>query len=51
MTIQAWILLIVMLSMSFSAGAMFYWAKKGGQFKDTESIKYRMLKDHEREGY
>lgn len=51
MTVQAWILLIVMFSLTGSAGLLYLWGKKNGQFDDVEQIKYRMLHDDEREGY
>ncbi|MFC4769839.1 cbb3-type cytochrome oxidase assembly protein CcoS [Effusibacillus consociatus] len=51
MTIQGWTLLLVMLSLTASAGLVFFWAKKNGQFENVEEIKYRILQDDEREGY
>jgi cbb3-type cytochrome oxidase maturation protein len=45
MTIAAWILTIVCLSMTGSAALLIGWCWKTGQFEDIEEIKYRMLKD------
>ncbi len=41
MVAGAWILLLVMIAFSGSAGIIWYWGKKNGLFE--ESVKYRML--------
>ncbi|WP_018130473.1 cbb3-type cytochrome oxidase assembly protein CcoS [Effusibacillus pohliae] len=51
MTLQAWTLLIVLLTLTGSTFLVYVWANKAGQFDDIEEIKYRMLQDDEREGY
>ncbi|RXI99587.1 cbb3-type cytochrome oxidase assembly protein CcoS [Anaerobacillus alkaliphilus] len=46
---NAWILIIVMLSLSGAASFIFIGAKNSGQFDDVEGIKYRMLVEEEEE--
>lgn len=43
LSLNAWILLIIMVSLSGAAFFIYYGAKKSGQFEDVEGIKYRML--------
>ncbi|GAX91076.1 cbb3-type cytochrome oxidase assembly protein CcoS [Effusibacillus lacus] len=50
MTLQAWLLLAVMFSLTGSSALLYYWAKRAGQFDDVESAKYRMLQDENQEG-
>ncbi|MGZ4031473.1 MAG: cbb3-type cytochrome oxidase assembly protein CcoS [Tumebacillaceae bacterium] len=45
MTISAWMLIGICLSMTGSAGLLVWWSWKNGQFDDTEGIKYRMMSD------
>lgn len=51
MTGEAWILLLVMFTLSASSVMIYMWAKRAGQFADTEIAKYRMLEDEEWEGH
>jgi cbb3-type cytochrome oxidase maturation protein len=45
MTLAAWILIGVCLSMTGASALVVWWSWKSGQFDDTEGIKYRMLSD------
>ncbi|WP_206662934.1 cbb3-type cytochrome oxidase assembly protein CcoS [Anaerobacillus alkaliphilus] len=49
LSMNAWILIIVMLSLSGAASFIFIGAKNSGQFDDVEGIKYRMLVEEEEE--
>ena len=39
---SAWLVFMVIIT-----GALIYWGKSEGQFKNIEEPKYRMLEDHE----
>lgn len=47
LTINGWILIIVMLSLSGAAMIIYIGAKNDGQFDDVEGVKYRMLIEDE----
>lgn len=47
LTINGWILIIVMLSLSGAAMVIYMGAKNAGQFDDIEGVKYRMLIEKE----
>lgn len=47
LTMNAWILIIVMFSLSGAALFIYLGAKRSGQFDNVEAIKYRMLLDEE----
>ncbi|MCE7794286.1 cbb3-type cytochrome oxidase assembly protein [Salipaludibacillus sp. CUR1] len=49
MTVQAWVLLITMLSLSGAAILMFVWGKRTGQFNNTEDISRKILEIEEEE--
>lgn len=49
LSMNAWILLIVMISLSGAASFIFIGAKRSGQFEDVEGIKYRMLVEEDDE--
>ncbi len=49
LSMNAWILIIVMVSLSGAATFIFIGAKNSGQFKDVEGIKYRMLVEEDDE--
>lgn len=49
LSMNGWILIIIMLSLSGAAFFIYYGAKKSGQFEDVEGIKYRMLFEEEEE--
>lgn len=41
MVTGAWVLLVVMIASTASAGLIWYWSKRNGLY--DESVKYRML--------
>ncbi|WP_261178793.1 cbb3-type cytochrome oxidase assembly protein [Anaerobacillus sp. CMMVII] len=49
LSMNGWILIIIMTSLSGGAFFIYYGAKKTGQFEDVEGIKYRMLIEEEDE--
>lgn len=49
LSLNGWILIIVMCSLSGAAMFVYIGAKKNGQFENVESIKYRMLFDEDEE--
>jgi cbb3-type cytochrome oxidase maturation protein len=49
MTVQAWVLLMSMLSLSGAAILIFVWGKRTGQFNNTEDISRRILEIEEEE--
>jgi cbb3-type cytochrome oxidase maturation protein len=51
LTINGWILIFIMLSLSITAVSMYLGAKKGGQFDDIEGIKYQMLFEEDEEDF
>lgn len=49
LSMNGWILVIIMVSLSGAAFFIYYGAKRNGQFDDVEGIKYRMLFEEEEE--